>query len=424
MKLLIISPYFPYPLNSGGNTAQYLLIEELRRDIDITLLCPETEEASYLELKSRWPNVDICVYKIKPEVPEIKQGFVQQVKNTVQSAIVFLKLLLLHQRDNSLNEVLSPKEHMQYLKLSKIQIEEGFINYIGSIYEKSTFDIVQIEFLPLISLGLMFPKTQLKIFIHHEIGFVRTQREIETLDTISAYDRYIADLTKTDELNRLTQYDNVVTFSAEDKNVLKQYIKNRVDVSPFAVQVKDHKKISTFKLSSIVFLGGEEHYPNKDGLEWFIQNCFKQIREAYPELKLNVVGKWSNTTIKKHETVNGIEFLGYVDDLASLLAGQSALIVPLRIGSGIRTKILEAFAMRLPVISSTIGIEGIPAISDIHYLKADNDQEYISAITQIYENSNQTIEMTGKAFQDIVPLYEINRCALTRINLYKDLVQK
>jgi len=97
------------------------------------------------------------------------------------------------------------------------------------------------------------------------------------------------------------------------------------------------------------------------------------------------------------------------------------MIVPLRIGSGIRAKILEAFSYGIPVISSSIGIEGIPAINGRHYLKADTSRDYIFAINELFNKVGFPDYLTKNARTEIIPSYDLDRCGDIRLSLYRSM---
>jgi glycosyltransferase involved in cell wall biosynthesis len=152
-------------------------------------------------------------------------------------------------------------------------------------------------------------------------------------------------------------------------------------------------KTVEFKFSNcITFLGGESHFPNKDGIEWFIHGCWPKIKISNPSLKLLIIGKWSEDTINKYGKDSTIEFSGFVDDLASILEN-SIFIVPIRIGSGVRMKIIEAINHNCPIISTSVGIEGLNFINEVDYLKADNENLIIQQVIRLIENPNLCIQL-------------------------------
>jgi glycosyltransferase involved in cell wall biosynthesis len=108
------------------------------------------------------------------------------------------------------------------------------------------------------------------------------------------------------------------------------------------------------------FIGGFDYAPNLDGLDWFLSNCRIALQAALPNVVINVVGAGTERGLPSAAAWGGaVRFLGWVDDLDAVLAGSAALLSPLRTGSGVKIKVLEALARGLPVVATRAGVQGI-----------------------------------------------------------------
>jgi glycosyltransferase involved in cell wall biosynthesis len=108
------------------------------------------------------------------------------------------------------------------------------------------------------------------------------------------------------------------------------------------------------------FVGGFDYAPNRDGLDWFLNNCRAAVQAALPNAVINVVGAGTERGLPSGALWGGaVRFLGWVDDLDAVLAGSAALLSPLRTGSGVKIKVLEALARGLPVVATPAGVQGI-----------------------------------------------------------------
>ena len=422
MKLLIISPLFPYPLESGGNKAQFLMIDKLRERFEISLACPVTDSCSYAQLHEIWPDVHLHVMRKKENIPAPHINLFQKLS-------VRLSNFLHHPADTVKRKTgVLPKskpaslkwpcrESMVYTNQNIMHIDGDFINFTDTVIRSNHFDMIQVEFINYISLGFILPENTIKLFVHHEIGFVRMAREIDTLPEKSSYDGYLQEVEVAFELNCLKQYDAVITFSDVDKNILQQHIPTPVYNSPFPVEDQLSLLSTGFSVENIVFLGGESHYPNLDALHWFLRTY---DGNKFPSIQVKIIGKWSDPIKDYYKELKYVEFMGFVDDMSQCLKN-SIMIVPLRIGSGIRTKILEMFQWGVPVISTTIGMEGIRAVDKLHYFRADTIEEFENVISIVSANPEIAAEAAKHARLQIAPEYSIDTCAATRENMYKEL---
>ena len=109
-----------------------------------------------------------------------------------------------------------------------------------------------------------------------------------------------------------------------------------------------------------VFLGGLDFPPNADGLSWFLRECREPVLDAVPDFRLLLVGRGTDRDLPEAEAWGDrVRAAGWVDDLDAVLAGAAGLLSPLRFGSGIKIKVLEALARGLPVVASPAGVLGL-----------------------------------------------------------------
>jgi len=136
------------------------------------------------------------------------------------------------------------------------------------------------------------------------------------------------------------------------------------------------------------------------------------VRARQPHAKLVVVGHAPPRRVQELDQMPGVEVLGYVDDLSPLLEKTELFVVPLTSGSGIRVKILDAFAWGLPVVSTTVGREGIEGQSGEHLHVADTTQAFADSVLQCLERPDEALEMAKKArilVEDRYTWQQVNR---------------
>jgi glycosyltransferase involved in cell wall biosynthesis len=182
--------------------------------------------------------------------------------------------------------------------------------------------------------------------------------------------------------------DRVLVCSEIEKDLLRVWgvelamlVPNGVDTERYAFEERPAKAAST--APAVVFSGGMDYLPNQDGVRWFIEAVLPQVRKLVPNLKLTVVGKNPPPSLLALAKPDEIEITGRVDDVRPYVRRSDALVVPLRIGGGTRLKILEALAMGVPVISTSVGAEGIAVTNERDIVIADEPTAIASAIASV-----------------------------------------
>jgi glycosyltransferase involved in cell wall biosynthesis len=130
----------------------------------------------------------------------------------------------------------------------------------------------------------------------------------------------------------------------------------------------------------LVFSGSMDWHPNEDAVLHFAESILPRIRAQVPHVTFTVVGRNPTARVRALGGRDGITVTGTVDDVRPFIAAGSVYVVPLRAGGGTRLKIFEAFAMARPVVSTTVGAEGLGIAPGRHYVRADGDAEFAAAV--------------------------------------------
>jgi glycosyltransferase involved in cell wall biosynthesis len=148
---------------------------------------------------------------------------------------------------------------------------------------------------------------------------------------------------------------------------------------------------------TILFFGSLFYYPNLDGIRWFCQKVWPIVKARMPEAELDIVGLY-HEGMEHFQDIEGVNLVGFVEDLNSYIDNSAFLVVPLRIGSGTRIKILEAWSKGLPVISTTIGAEGLGAVDGETALVRDYAEDFAQACIQLLNSPKEGIELACNGF--------------------------
>ena len=138
----------------------------------------------------------------------------------------------------------------------------------------------------------------------------------------------------------------------------------------------------------IGFVGLIDYQPNFDAVRWFATEVLPRVRRSVPDAVFHVMGH-AGPEVARLGRYEGVRFLGYVPDLAPELAELSMLVAPIRFGGGTRFKILEGFAHEIPVVSTTVGAEGLDARDGEHLLVRDDPDAFARAVVELHQEAER-----------------------------------
>jgi glycosyltransferase involved in cell wall biosynthesis len=291
---------------------------------------------------------------------------------------------------------------------------------LGELFQNQTWDIVQVDFVDNADLALLIPSQLKKVLVVHDVRSSSVRQSLRLSNLSSDYIDYYSKVIQTAEMSYLRLFDGLVTFSKDDKYLLEQNIADVPILNlPFGIPESLLIKLpKQSKITQLIYIGGDSHSPNKDAILWYAQKFAETIFLTFG-LELHVIGNWSRTSIESVYSCNSIKFVGFVDNL-DFYSGNSIMIVTLRIGSGIRTKILEAFALGIPVISTRIGAEGIGAIHENQILIADSPEEVIQCLNKLADQDFR-INLVNKARTFAEVNFSQSKTASNRMDFYKQI---
>ena len=239
------------------------------------------------------------------------------------------------------------------------------------------------------------PKTRI-IVDSVDIHFVRELRQAELNNDKKL--KQDALIKKQRELNVYRKADRVWVVTEQDKMHIADKIGSvPIDVIPNIHQpVTYHKKFSGTK--DLLFVGNFAHPPNVDAIQYFVRDIFPEIKRKLPEVKFYIVGNNPTPEIQK---LNGDDIIvtGFVPELTPYLLQARVSVSPLRYGAGMKGKIGEALSYGLPVLTTSVGAEGMDLQHEVHALIADNAQDFAREVVRLYNDQAlwETLSQQGRA---------------------------
>jgi glycosyltransferase involved in cell wall biosynthesis len=182
-------------------------------------------------------------------------------------------------------------------------------------------------------------------------------------------------------------FDKVVTVSEDDAAALGGP-GARFAVVPNGVDVDRYRVTELPAGPRLVFTGALYTLPNRDGILWFCHEVFPLIKRERPDASLAVVGLRPWPDIRALGEMDGVSVIPDVDDTSAYLAEARVAVVPLRIGSGTRLKVLEAMSSGRPVVGTSIGVEGLGAVDGKHVSVADDPVAFAAAVLRLVSDDS------------------------------------
>ncbi len=190
---------------------------------------------------------------------------------------------------------------------------------------------------------------------------------------------------------------------------------NCVDVAQYA-SVSGHAQPHT-----LIFSGALTYEPNYEAMVWFLQEVYPAIRAQNPNVSLLITGQPVDRPLPP---AGNVTLTGFVDDVHPLIAGATVSIAPIWTGAGTRLKILEAMALRTPVVSTRKGAEGLDVTQDKHLLLADEPQAFAHAVLRLMEQPTLRHRLADDAYRLVQQKYDWNRALPPFISLLESIATR
>ena len=245
-----------------------------------------------------------------------------------------------------------------------------------------------------------------KVLFQHNVESVIWNRhfQTETNPLKKAYFNYERKRMSRYEAAVCNRFDLVFTVSEEDKALLREElgVTRPIEVLATGVDTDFFSPLSEPQPipGRLVFLGSMDWMPNIDGMQWFVKDIYPIVKKKWRNVTLDIVGRRPGEVIRRFAELDStIRILPNVPDVRPHISAGELFIVPLRVGGGSRIKIYEAMAMDRPVISTTIGAEGLPVTPEEHIVIGDTPEEFAEQTVRLLRDKecSRTISRAGHA---------------------------
>lgn len=264
---------------------------------------------------------------------------------------------------------------------------------IDAMVRGKDIDVIHVEHLYVMRLGVELKRRLGRPLVLHqhnlESEIVERYYKREKNPLIRLYAKREYEKTIAFERDMLRQCDLVFPVTKEDKEKLVQLAPHtRLVVLPHGVDLEALQYGHHYVPDRLLFLTNFGWLPNRDSFEYFCKEIEPRLKSRLPALRTIAAGK-NLELIKKYSTGESIEYRGFLPDLTQVSSLASIAIVPLRIGSGVRVKILELMAMGVVVVSTSLGAEGIGARHNDHLIIADEPEAMAREIQRLLTSPDE-----------------------------------
>ncbi|WP_019908974.1 glycosyltransferase family 4 protein [Paenibacillus sp. HW567] len=217
--------------------------------------------------------------------------------------------------------------------------------------------------------------------------------------------------TRRDELKLMNKTNLLLTTSEQDALAFKALSpanSDKVQVIPNFIRLEDYPaKRNIPKEKWIILPGNMNYFPNVNAAAYFYRDIYPLVKAKVPEIKWYIVGRDVHPEVAAlAEKDSSIVITGYVDSVADYVRKAQVVIAPLREGSGTRLKILEAWALKTPVVSSSKGAEGLHYEHSKNIMIADDPAAFAGSVVQLLQDHERGIVLADHAYETLLAYYE------------------
>jgi sugar transferase (PEP-CTERM/EpsH1 system associated) len=351
MRVAFVAARLPWPPHFGGALRTFHLLREAGTACQVTLITatelasPAERAAAVAALEAALPGVVIRAVPVPPRNQPVRRAL-RVLGNTVDR---------------------QPFTWAGYR-------HPAFRAHLDSALAEAPFDLVHCDHIAIAGTVLASGARPLVLNAHNVESVLFTR--MATTHPSPGYSlmaRWQAGKVRRAEQAVFTAFDRVLATSAADaREVARLSPLTPVSVVPNGVDVDAYRPEERPPSGArMVFVGALDWIPNIDAVVLFAEQVLPRIRRARPDVAFSVVGRDPSPRIRERLRPLGVEFTGTVPDVRPYVREAALVVVPLRIGSGTRLKILEAWAMGKAVLSTSLGAEGLPAEDGANIALAD-----------------------------------------------------
>jgi GT2 family glycosyltransferase/glycosyltransferase involved in cell wall biosynthesis len=301
-----------------------------------------------------------------------------------------------------------PKEFGSILPYAVREFANADLHWLlhRQIYLRAV-DVVQLEYTAMGQYGAAFHQIACVLF-EHDVYFQSIGRGLPgtrglVRKTKAAFE-YLRAMRF--ELNILRRFDRIQVCSPDNRDYLLSFLPGlaaKIDDNRAGIATSRYEfKTDGREPHTMLFLGSFRHPPNQEALDWFTRKVLPVVLERCPQARLAIVGSDPPPLHSLPDLPGAIELRGFVDDVREPLGRYAVFVCPILSGSGMRVKLLEAFSAGIPVVSTTVGAEGLTSKDGDMCGLADDPAGFAAKIVELFNDAEKAGGMARRAREQVV----------------------
>ena len=404
MKMLFLSLRCPYPPHRGDRIRSYHFIKQLSKQYAITLVYfaesqSDIEAAKYLEPfceRVEWVRFHRSF------------AFMNTGLHCLSRRPLQLHYWYAPQMQRKVNQLLA-EEHFELIHAQLFRMGQYVTKVQGPAKVLDLCDSLALNLNRRANLDSI-PK---RFLVKLEEKRVRRYE----IDIMKAFDRGTV----------VAHFDRDYLLKQDDSLDLS-IVPMGVDLGYFRSSLEYHAQSSDLTMAAssplLLFTGTMNYFPNADAATYFCNEIFPHVREQYPKARFYIVGNHPSEQIRRLEEQDGVVVTGYVPDVRPYFEEASVFVAPLRAGSGIQTKNLEAMAMGVPVVTTSVGAMGLEADVGKELLVADTPLAFAEQVTHLLANEHMRENIAQTARTRVETDYSWDAIGERLKDVYTQIQQK
>jgi sugar transferase (PEP-CTERM/EpsH1 system associated) len=400
VRILMVTNHIPYPPFSGNPLRNYNLLRRIAMEHEVWL-------ATFVRSAEEVDNI-LHLLKFCKVVEIVEMRQVGALERPIEGIHYLLKGI--------------PPELRLYQN-------EEMTNKIQGLVRKTDFDVVQIEdsYMGLYLRALPVEMHARTVLTFHDVVFSKFDR-ISRLEPKLARKMRLwlySQMMRRWEPFYAERFGGCIAMSDSDRDLLQSANPHlKIDVIPNGVDINFYQPLPSSNHSpALIFVGNMEYRPNIDAMAYFCRDIYPKIQREIVDLEMWIVGINPSPEVIQLEG-KGVHVTGGVEDVRPLYSQSTVCVVPLRAGGGTRLKILEAMALGRPVVSTSIGCEGIEVVDGEHLFIADTPDQFAEKTISLLKNKRLTLRITAQARELVVNRYDWEVITRQLLQVYSRLIRR